>query len=126
MVILYFVRRLYLPTSRSLKRLEGVSKYLLVITFCSIGFFDNCSNCVARSPIVGHLSASLESLPTIRANKVQQILQDEFDKQLDVFNSVYYMYMTTSNAFGFFMDFLSVIYIVTITLTFLTIDTGKV
>lgn len=79
----------------------------------------------ARSPVVGHLKASLEGLQTIRANKAQLILHNEFDEHLDVFNSVYYMYMTSSRFFGFFMDFLCMIYITAITITFLVIDTGK-
>lgn len=83
------------------------------------------TNFIARSPLIGHLSASLEGLPTIRASKAQKILQEEFDKHQDLFNSVFYMYMTTSRAFGFFMDFLCFIYIAIITTTFLTIDTSK-
>lgn len=74
--------------------------------------------------MVGHLSASLEGLATIRASKAQSILQDEFDKHQDVFNSVSYMYMTTARAFGFILDFLCVNYIAIITTTFLTINTG--
>lgn len=126
MIILYFVRHFYLPSSRSIKRLEGISKYA---TNCNSVLYTE-KICVklgilARSPVVGHLKASLEGLPTIRANKAQSILQYEFDKHLDVFNSVYYMFMTTSRFFGFFMDFLCMIYTAIITVTFLTINTGE-
>lgn len=78
----------------------------------------------ARSPVIGHLAATLEGISTVRACKAEQILSDEFDGHLDLFNSACYMYMTGSRAFGFLMDVLAVVYTGTLTTIFLTIDTG--
>ncbi|XP_071052810.1 probable multidrug resistance-associated protein lethal(2)03659 isoform X1 [Onthophagus taurus] len=96
-IILFIVRHYYLPTSRSLKRLDSMT----------------------RSPVVGHLNASLEGLTTIRANKAENILTLQFDQHQNLHYSTYYMYMTTNRAFGFFLDMLCALYLTAITLSFI-------
>ncbi|XP_073844740.1 probable multidrug resistance-associated protein lethal(2)03659 [Musca autumnalis] len=96
-IIFYFIRSFYLKTSRDVKRLEAVT----------------------RSPIYTHLGASLNGLSTIRAFKAQDILIQEFDNYQDLHSSGFYMFLTTSRAFGYWLDGICVIYIAVITLSFL-------
>ncbi|KAF2894428.1 hypothetical protein ILUMI_11735 [Ignelater luminosus] len=96
-VILYFLRVIYITTSRSVKRLEGVS----------------------RSPVFGHLNATLQGLTTIRAFNAQKILEKEFDNHQDLHSSAWYLFLATSRAFAFYLDFSSVVYIAVVTLSFL-------
>ncbi|KAL5284866.1 ABCC4.2 family protein [Megaselia abdita] len=95
-VIFYFLRAFYLKTSRDVKRIEGVT----------------------RSPIYSHLGASLNGLATIRSFNAQNILIKEFDNYQDGHSSAYFMFISTSRAFGFWLDCFCVIYIAIITLSF--------
>ncbi|KAK5646964.1 hypothetical protein RI129_005428 [Pyrocoelia pectoralis] len=99
-IVLFCLRRFYLATSRSVKRLEGVT----------------------RSPVFGHLNASLQGLTTIRAFRAESILIEEFDSLQDLHSSAWYLFITTSQAFAYWLDFVCVIYICIVTFSFLVID----
>ncbi|KMQ90611.1 multidrug resistance-associated protein, partial [Lasius niger] len=99
-IIFYYLRIFYLATSRSIKRLEGVT----------------------RSPVFAHLSATLQGLPTIRAFEASEILTNEFDRHQDLHSSAWYIFIASSRAFGFWLDVFCVIYIVLVTLSFLVMD----
>ncbi|XP_017887469.1 multidrug resistance-associated protein 4-like isoform X2 [Ceratina calcarata] len=99
-LIFYYIRVFYLATSRSVKRLEGVT----------------------RSPVFTHLSATLQGLSTIRAFEAEEILAKEFDAHQDLHSSAWYIFISSSRAFGFWLDFFCVVYICLVTLSFLLIN----
>ena len=67
-IIFYIFRRFYLKTSRSVKRLEGVTK----------------------SPVFSTLSSSLNGLTSIRAFKAEEMMTNEFDHHQDVHSSTFF------------------------------------
>ncbi|KAH8377694.1 hypothetical protein KR093_006671 [Drosophila rubida] len=93
--IFYQLRTFYLKTSRNVKRLEAIT----------------------RSPIYSHMAASLTGLSTIRAFGAQRVLANEFDNHQDLHSSAFYMFISTSRAFGFWLDCFCIIYIGIITLS---------
>ncbi|KAF2881307.1 hypothetical protein ILUMI_24863 [Ignelater luminosus] len=102
MGILYFIRRLYLPTARSIRRLEGAT----------------------RSPVIGQFSATLDGLTTIRASDAESLLTKEFEKHLDVYNSAVHMHLSTTRSFSFYVNIVCDLYVALIILTFLIFSTG--
>ncbi|KAL0104934.1 hypothetical protein PUN28_016527 [Cardiocondyla obscurior] len=99
-IVFYYLRIFYLATSRSVKRLEGIT----------------------RSPVFAHLSATLQGLPTIRAFGAEAILTKEFDNHQDLHSSAWYIFIASSRAFGFWLDVFCVVYIMLVTLSFLVLD----
>ena len=67
-IIFYIFRRFYLKTSRSVKRLEGVTK----------------------SPVFSTLSSSLNGVTSIRAFKAEEMMTNEFDHHQDVHSSAFF------------------------------------
>lgn len=63
-----------------------------------------------RSPVFTHLNATLQGLTTIRAFKQHEIVQKEFDKHQDYHSSAWFMFISTSQAFGFFLNICSYIF----------------
>jgi ATP-binding cassette subfamily C (CFTR/MRP) protein 4 len=98
-VIFYLLRIVYLSTSRSVKRLEGLT----------------------RSPVFQHLNASLQGLTTIRAFRAQAILEKEFDNHQDLHSGAWYLFIASSRAFGFWLDVVCLIYITLVTISFFLI-----
>ncbi|CAH0722626.1 unnamed protein product, partial [Brenthis ino] len=96
-LVFYGLRIFYLASSRSIKRLEGVT----------------------RSPVFSHLNASLQGITTIRAFGAQEALIREFDNHQDLHSSAWYLFIASSRAFGFWLDLVCVVYIGVVTLSFL-------
>ncbi|CAM6031929.1 unnamed protein product, partial [Sphagnum compactum] len=99
-IIFYLLRIFYLKTSTSLKRVEATN----------------------RSPIYSHLTASLNGLSTIRAFKAEQILVEEFDSHQDLHSSAFYLFLSISRSFGFWLDAFCVVYIAIITMSFFVME----
>lgn len=69
------------------------------------------------------MGASLTGLSTIRAFGAEEILIKEFDNLQDLNSSAFYLFISTSRAFGFWLDIFCVIYIAIVTLSFFVMDT---
>ncbi|XP_053998577.1 probable multidrug resistance-associated protein lethal(2)03659 isoform X1 [Hylaeus anthracinus] len=102
-ILFYYIRVFYVATSRSVKRLEGIT----------------------RSPVFGHLNATLQGLPTIRAFGAQEILIKEFDQHQDLHSAAWYLFIGSSRAFGFWLDLFCVVYIILVTYSFLFIGDNE-
>ncbi|XP_055302579.1 ATP-binding cassette sub-family C member 4-like isoform X2 [Sitodiplosis mosellana] len=100
--IFIFIRKVYLKTSKNIKRLEGV----------------------AKSPVFTHLTATLTGLSTVRAYNAERILKIEFDYHQDTHSACWYMFISTSSAFGFSLDLMCLIFIACIILYYMVIDTS--
>ncbi|XP_049947426.1 ATP-binding cassette sub-family C member 4-like [Schistocerca serialis cubense] len=98
--IFWCVRKVYLKSSKNLKRLEGMTK----------------------SPVFTHVIATLQGLTTIRAYNAEDILKEEFDKHQDLHTSSFYMFLTTAQTFGFLLDVMSLVYIAFIAFSFLFLE----
>ncbi|XP_055540741.1 ATP-binding cassette sub-family C member 4-like [Wyeomyia smithii] len=99
-VIFIYLRRVYLKTSKNIKRLEGIT----------------------RSPVFSHLAASLAGLPTIRSFGAQEELIREFDSHQDLHTASFYMFITSSTAFGFTLDLLCLIFVFIVVFSFLLLE----
>ena len=85
----------------------------------------------ARSPVFGHLSASLQGLATIRSFNADETLINEFDRHQDLHSSAWYFFIASSHAFGFYLDIICLVYIILVIISFLAIygedaDAGSV
>ncbi|XP_023025675.2 ATP-binding cassette sub-family C member 4 isoform X1 [Leptinotarsa decemlineata] len=69
MLVLRMIQKFYLIAGRSIKRLESST----------------------RSPMIGHLNATLEGLLSVRAFENHSLLIEEFDEHLDHFTSASYL-----------------------------------
>ncbi|KYN18976.1 hypothetical protein ALC57_08649 [Trachymyrmex cornetzi] len=98
--IFIYLRMIYISTSRSIKRLEGTT----------------------RSPIFDLLGASLQGLTTIRASNAEEILMSDLCVHQDVHTSACFLFLSTSRAFGFYIDVICQLYIGAIIIAFTVID----
>ncbi|XP_001946763.2 multidrug resistance-associated protein 4 [Acyrthosiphon pisum] len=99
-IIFYKITVFYLSLSRSVKRLEGST----------------------RSPAFTHLNATIQGLTTIRAFKAENILSKEFDNHQDLHSSAWYLFITSSRAFAFWLDLICFIYTSIVTFSFIVIS----
>lgn len=96
-ILMYFIRKIYLNTSRVVKRIESVN----------------------RSPIFSQANATLQGLTTIRAFQAQNVLSKEFNECMDANTSAWYIFITTTRAFALWLDVVCVLYIAVVTMSFL-------
>lgn len=77
---------------------------------------------LARSPVFNHLSASVHGLTTIRALNAQDTLTKEFDNHQDLHSSAWFIFFSGSRAFGFYIEFLCMIFTGVVTYTLLSLN----
>ncbi|KAJ8935675.1 hypothetical protein NQ314_012696 [Rhamnusium bicolor] len=96
-LLFYYARVVYLASAQDVKRLEGVT----------------------RAPVFSHISASLYGMPTIRSCNAEKMITNEFDALQDQHTSTWYMFLVSSEAFGFYLDVISTIFLALVTFQFL-------
>ncbi|XP_058443653.1 ATP-binding cassette sub-family C member 4-like [Malaya genurostris] len=94
--LMHYIRKIYLHSSRVIKRIESVN----------------------RSPIFAQTNATIQGLTTIRAFQAQRTLTEEFNEQIDINTSAHYITEAASRAFALWLDFVCVIYIAVVMLSF--------
>ncbi|XP_050518856.1 ATP-binding cassette sub-family C member 4-like [Diabrotica virgifera virgifera] len=99
-ILFYVMKIVFLKTSRDVKRVESVT----------------------RSPIFTHLTATLQGLTTIRAFKAEEILKTEFDRYQNHHSAAFFMYLGANRTFGFWLDFICVIYIGLVILSLIFVE----
>ncbi|CAG9840910.1 unnamed protein product [Diabrotica balteata] len=99
-ILFYVMKVVFLKTSRDVKRVESVT----------------------RSPIYTHLTATLQGLTTIRAFKAEEILKNEFDMYQNHHSAAFFMYLGATRTFGFWLDFICVIYIALVILSLIFVE----
>ncbi|KAH9643582.1 hypothetical protein HF086_011363 [Spodoptera exigua] len=92
-VVFYIFRVIYIRTTGAVKRLEGIT----------------------RSPVFGHVNATILGLATIRSFGAEFLLAEEFDLHQDLHSAAWYLFITCSRAFGFFLDLICLLFIVCVT-----------
>lgn len=123
-IILYGFRHVYVSASRSIKRVESV----------------------LRSPIFAHTNATLQGLSTIRAFNAENSVKKNFNNHMDISSSVssteqihnrvasernfisqaWFMFLSITRCFAFWLDLVCVIYIAVITYAFVQMDSSNI
>ncbi|XP_031628372.1 multidrug resistance-associated protein 4-like [Contarinia nasturtii] len=85
---LIIIQRIYLKTSKNLKRLEGMTK----------------------SPAYTHLSSTLTGLSTVRAYNAEKTLRTEFDNHQNLHSACWYLVISTSSVFGLSIDMICLMF----------------
>ncbi|KAF5273607.1 hypothetical protein FQR65_LT04606 [Abscondita terminalis] len=95
-----YIRKFYLSSSINIKRLEGITK----------------------SPVFGHLHATLQGLTTVRAFEAQEILNMEFCNKQDLHSCANFLFLSISRALSYFLDLISFCYVAVITLILVVVS----
>ncbi|KRT79020.1 ABC transporter ATP-binding protein [Oryctes borbonicus] len=102
-IIFLYIRIIYLASGQDIKRLESIT----------------------RAPVFSHVSASMNGLATIRSCKAQYMVSKEFDVLQDQHTTSWYLFLVTTEAFGFYLDIICVIFLAVVTFQFIIFDDGK-
>ncbi|KAL3283296.1 hypothetical protein HHI36_006444 [Cryptolaemus montrouzieri] len=99
-VILMWFRKIFMKSAQNVKRLEGV----------------------AKAPVFSYVAASLDGLSTIRASKAENMVKIEFDDIQDQHTATSYLFMISFEAFGLYLDMVTITFLVIAMLQFLFND----
>ncbi|KAI8430158.1 hypothetical protein MSG28_000538 [Choristoneura fumiferana] len=80
----------------------------------SFMFFSLCMRS-SISPVFGHLTATVQGAATVRAFGAEALLAAEFDRHQDLHSAAWYLFITCSRAFGYFLDLICLLFIVCVT-----------
>ncbi|KAL4711269.1 hypothetical protein ACJJTC_019110 [Scirpophaga incertulas] len=100
--LLWAIRRVYVCTSRELKRIEAI----------------------ARSQALNHAAATVSGLTTIRSTRQQRTLAREFDTQQDLHSAAWALVLRSTRAFGWWMDMLCCSYLACVAASFFILSTS--
>lgn len=78
-----------------------------------------------KAPVFSHVSATFNGLTTIRSCGAQSMVAKEFDVLQDQHTGSWVMFLITSEAFGFYLDVLSILFLLILTFQFLIFKSGK-
>ncbi|KAM3958248.1 ATP-binding cassette subfamily C member 4 [Aphomia sociella] len=93
LIIFYIFRLIYIRTTGAVKRLEGIT----------------------RSPVFSHVNATVLGLATIRSFGAEVLLVEEFDRHQDLHSAAWYLFITCSRAFGYYLDVTCLLFIICVT-----------
>ncbi|XP_052753783.1 probable multidrug resistance-associated protein lethal(2)03659 [Galleria mellonella] len=97
LLIFYIFRIIYIRTTGAVKRLEGIT----------------------RSPVFSHVNATVLGLATIRSFGAELLLAKEFDRHQDLHSAAWYLFISCSRAFGYFLDVICLLFIICVTFSYL-------
>lgn len=80
---------------------------------------------VGCSPIFSHVNATLQGLASVHTSKAESILETEFHEFQDHNISSWYLSMCAMRWFGFWLDFVCLMFIAVVTHSFLLLENGK-
>src|SRR5699024_10025929 len=102
-VLFYFYARTFIPVINYFQAREKLSKFVVLKLF-ELSLF------LGVSPILAHISATIEGLSTVKALNVQNFLQLDFDNYQNHRSSLYYLLICVRFGFGFWADFVCALY----------------
>jgi len=88
-LIFYCLRNYYLKTTGEIKRLEAT----------------------ARTPVLSHLTTTLQGLSSIRSHNLQQLMMHEFNICQDHHTETWFLFIAASRWFAYRLDFLCTLFV---------------
>lgn len=103
MILYGLILKMYLRPAQDFKRVEGI----------------------CRSPVFGHLSATLNGLSTIRVNRVQDQVSKEFDALQNVHSGVWHLTLSANTACGIWLDIVSSAFVAVVAFSFIALQQSE-
>ncbi|KAI2474052.1 Multi drug resistance-associated protein (MRP) [Diabrotica virgifera virgifera] len=97
-------RSYYIATAKVLKHLEGI----------------------AKSPVFSHINSTINGLATIRSSNSTNLLIGEFDDLQNTHTPTWYLLNACSTSFGLWLDILSLLFTISITISFIVLHNVSV